>query len=97
MAFGYVELAEAGKLLTTFKTHHDKTELLGSNVAIEFNPSSGFVFLVDDEYHVAVMAGHELHDFYSCPECGNEGLDGDDYEFRAHEGYCSHECADKNK
>jgi hypothetical protein len=95
MQFGYVELAEAGRLLTTFKTHHDKTERLSSNVAVEFNPNSGNVFLVDEDYNVAMMNGHELVDFYSCPECGNEGFDGD-YEFKTYQGYCSHECADKN-
>ena len=94
--FGFVERQEAGRLLLALGTHHDKTDNMGDGVTVEFNPMSGNVFLVDDDYNVAMMNGHELETFYSCPECGNEGFDGDDYEFQTYQGYCSHECADKN-
>jgi hypothetical protein len=75
MQFGYRELKMAADLLTAFKDREkDLTERLGSNVAIEFNPMSGNVFLIDEDFNVAMMNGDYLEDFYSCPECGNEGF-----------------------
>lgn len=94
--FGFIERQEASRLLGAIGTHHDKTKNLGDDVAVEFNPNSGNVFLVDGDCNVAMMNGNELETFYSCPQCGNEGFHGDDYEFETYEGYCSHECADKN-
>ena len=93
--FGFIERQEAGRLLLALGTHHDKTQLLGSDVKVEFNPNSGNVFLVDGDYNVAMMNGHDLEDFYSCTHSCNEGFDGD-YEFKTYSGFCSHECADKN-
>ncbi len=96
MHFGYVELAEAGRLLTVYKTHHDKTENMGDEVALEFNPNNGNVFLVDGNYNVAMMQGNELADWYSCPQCGNEGFSGDEYDFKKYNGYCSKKCEKQN-
>jgi len=94
--FGFIERQEAGRLLGALGTHHDKTDNMGDGVKVEFNPMSGNVFLVDEDYNVAMMNGHDLETFYSCPQCGNEGFDGDGYDFKTYEGYCSHACADKN-
>lgn len=93
--FGFIERQEAARLLSALGTHHDKTDGMGDDVAVEFNPNSGNVFLVDGDYNVAMMNGNELETFYSCPQCGNEGFNGD-YEFKTYQGYCSHECANKN-
>ena len=71
--FGTIELAEAGKLLSTLKTVRDNTKFLGDGVQVFFNNESGYVFLSDEDYNVAVMSGHDLVDFINCPECGNEG------------------------
>ena len=44
--FGFRELKEAGKLLTKYC---DDSSILGEGVAIEFNPNSGNVFLLDED------------------------------------------------
>lgn len=75
--FGYRELDMAGDLLKAFKTVNDDTTYLGSNITIEFNPNSGCVFLVDEDYNVAMMNGHNLEDWFSCPICGHEGFKED--------------------
>lgn len=75
--FGYRELYMAGDLLKAYKTNKDKTHVFGrydSGVNVEFNPNSGNVFLVDSDYNVAMMNGHDLEDFFSCPICGHEGF-----------------------
>lgn len=55
----------------------DKTRVLGTATSIGFNPNSGCVFLSDEYYNIAMECDGELHDFFSCPECGEEGLEGD--------------------
>ena len=72
--FGTSDLAEAGKLLTTLNTHQDDTKHLGDGVYVCLNTNSGFVFLSDEDYNVAMMSGHQLVDFHNCPNCGNEAL-----------------------
>jgi hypothetical protein len=75
--FGYRELDMAGTLLKTLKTVNDDTKYLDSNVTIEFNQSSGNVFLVDEDCNVAMMNGHQLEDWFYCPICGHEGFKED--------------------
>jgi len=82
MDFGYRELHAAGRILLTLKTKNDETRFLGSQVKLEFNPNSGNVFLVDDDFNVAMMNGDKLEDFFTCPECGHEGF----IEDMKHEG-----------
>ena len=53
--FGYRELKLSGELLSAYKTEKDKTELFGDQVRIEFNRSSDHVFLIDENYQVAMM------------------------------------------
>lgn len=72
--FGYAEREEAGRLLSALGTSKDNTEFLGDGVAVEFNPYSGNVFLVDEDYNVAMMDGDYLEDFHTCPNCGGEGI-----------------------
>ena len=73
MNFGYRELEEAGNLLKALKSGND-TKYLGDNVTIEFNPNSGNVFLVDDEYNVAMMADGMLCDWHYLSYEGHEGF-----------------------
>ena len=75
--FGYRELRMAGELLLALKTVNDDTEHLGDGVKVEFNPHSGKVFLVDNDYNVAMMNGHNLEDWFTCPYCGHEGFKED--------------------
>jgi len=72
--FGYRELAIAGDLLKAYTDpKNDKTHFIGGGVAIEFNPNSGNVFIVDVEYNVAMLEGENLVDFFSSPYEGKEG------------------------
>ena len=71
---GYRELDMVGDLLKAYKGNNDETRFLGDGVKSEFNPNSGNVFLVDEDYNVAMMNGDKLEDFFSCPECGHEGF-----------------------
>jgi len=69
--FGFIEIQEAAKLLTAYC--EDKN-ILGDGVKVEFNPNSGNVFLVDENYDVAMMNDGKLEKWYSCPHCGFEGF-----------------------
>jgi hypothetical protein len=91
--FGQRERAIAGELLRTLGTVRDKTKYLDHDVAVEFNPMSGFVFLVDDSYNVAMMNGHDLEDFHTCPNCGGEEVASDFREYNTDE--CCQEYADE--
>lgn len=76
--FGARERAIAGELLSALHTGNDKTEILGNTgLAVEFNLSTGYVFLVDEEYNVAMMEDGKLVDWITCPECGTEGTRSD--------------------
>lgn len=71
--FGQSERQEAAKLLTAIGTTQDTTKFLNEDVAIEFNPNSGCVFLVDSDCNAAMLNGDKLEDFITCAECGGEG------------------------
>ena len=93
--FGQREREIAAKLMTTLNTERDKTvhfQKLG--VVVEFNPYSGYVFLVDEDYNVAILNDNdELEDFITCPNCGGEGVSS---EFREEnkDSECCQEYAD---
>ena len=72
--FGYREKDIAAELLKAHGSNKDDTKHLGAKVNIEFNPYSANVFLVDEDYNVAMMMDDRLEDFFSCPECGGEGM-----------------------
>lgn len=71
--FGYRELSEAAKLLNAY-VDGNKPAFLEDKIHIEFNPNSGSVFLVDEEYNVGMMNGDDLEQWFNCPECGTEGF-----------------------
>ena len=90
--FGQREREIACQLLSTYGTDNDKTLFLDGPVAVEFNPYSGFVFLVDADYNVGIMEGDKLVNYFSCPHCGHEETQTN---FRDQaEGECCHEYAD---
>lgn len=74
MDFGLRELRLAAQLLSILKTNQDRTLRLGEKVTPEFNPDSGFVFLIDEDFNVAMINGETLEDWLMCPECGSEGF-----------------------
>ena len=87
--FGTCEREEAGLLLSTLGTTRDNTRFFGDRgVTVEFNPNSGYVFLVDEDYNVAMMDGENLEDFITCPNCGNEGLGCDFREDFGNDSCC---------
>ena len=93
--FGIKELIEASTLLKAY-ANNKAVDFLGVGLTLNFNRNSGYVFLSDEDYNVGILDdNNEIVQFYSCPQCGNEGTDAD-YEFVKYEGYCSKECHDKN-
>ena len=70
--FGYREIEMAKELLS-----HIKEIDSSGQVKVEFNPSSGNVFLVDDDYRVWMMNDNQIEEFFSCPYCGHEGFKED--------------------
>ncbi len=72
--FGYREIDIAGRLLAAYL---DNVFILGDGVQISFNTYSGNVFLMDEDYNVAMFNGEKLEKFYTCSNCGYEGFAGD--------------------
>lgn len=70
--FGFQELKEAAKLLTAYT--EKGADFLGTGVTVQFNTSSGYVFLVDEDYVVGMLNGDDLEQFFSCGDCGKEGF-----------------------
>lgn len=95
--FGNIEREEASKLLLAMSNRHwaSDDDELQDGVAIEFNPNSGNVFLVDDDCNVAMLNNEgELENWISCRACDNE-------DFRSEitldeNGYCE-DCGTTDK
>ena len=75
--FGFRELEMAAELLSAYTHEKNTTEYLSDGVHIGFNTHSGYVFLTDDCYNVAMMNGEYLEDWFTCPYCGHEGFKED--------------------
>lgn len=73
--FGMRELAIAGDLLREYS--NGTCDFLSDGVAVEFNPNSGMVFLVDEDFNVGVLKNGALVQFFTCVECGTEGTEQD--------------------
>lgn len=73
--FGYKELKIATKLLLEYT--RGAGDFLISNIVLNFNTDSGNVFLSDEDYNVGMLNGISLEQFFTCPECGNEGFKED--------------------
>ncbi len=104
--FGYRELDMAGDLLKAYAANG--CDFLIDGVHVEMNSSSGYVYLIDDDFNVGIMEGGKLVQFFSCPECGYEGTqadadeepasgDGEIKDFVKWEGFCSNNCFNKNQ
>ena len=92
--FGAREIEEARQLMNAFALKN-KTQYFGTEgVAVEFNPMSGKVFLVDEDYQVAVVEGEDLVDFITCGECGYEGT-LDDYAYDQPNGNANECCKEQ--
>lgn len=71
--FGYRELDEAGKLLSAIKNGLP-SDFDDEGIKVGFNKNSGFVFLTNSEYQVAMVDDKgKLFSFYTTPYEGYEG------------------------
>ena len=104
--FGFRELDMAADLLKAYAANG--SDFLTDGVNVFMNTNSGNVFLCDEDMNVGVLERGEgendidnkVVQFYSCPQCGNEGTQSEGLEekwdFEKYEGYCSKECRNKN-
>ena len=77
--FGLREIGIAAELLTKFATGRSSwasaEDELSRDIAVEFNPNSGEVFLVDEDYQVAMVNDNrKLENWVTCFNCGREGF-----------------------
>ena len=75
---GYREIAMLVDLLKAYdKCAPDHG--LGDGVNWEYNPNSDNIFLVDEDYKVAMINDEngKLEEWYSCGNCGIEGFQDD--------------------
>ena len=100
--FGRSELITAEKLIHAY-LNHNQTKFLANNLKLYFNKKSGYVFLCDEDYNVAMLnEKEELIDYLICSNCGNEGLITDqevwllDFDLHdgSHEQYICNKCKD---
>ena len=72
--FGTREIAELRDMLDAWLSTGLPEDFYGDGVHPMFNKNSGFVFLTNDEFQVAMMNGDKLESFYSSPYDGREGF-----------------------
>lgn len=72
--FGYRELDLARELLNAMIDEGLPEGFDPDGVTIEFNPDSGYVFLVNNEFQVAMMNGDSLEIYHNLPYSGIEGF-----------------------
>ena len=72
--FGDRELEELEILLRAKRTQGLPDDFYDEGVRPAFNRNSGNVFLVNDDYQVAMMNGKKLESFYTLMGTGHEGF-----------------------
>lgn len=72
--FGIRERRMAQELLNAWNDSGLPDDFDDDEVTFMMNRDSGFVFLTNSEYQVAMMNGDKLESFYTCPYCGHEGF-----------------------
>jgi hypothetical protein len=70
---GTRELEELGELLKEYANNRPD-EFDDYDVKWEFNPNSGYIFLVNGDYQVCMLNGGELEMWYTLPYDGFEGF-----------------------
>ena len=96
-AFGARERCLAGELFIAWAANvwASGDDHLEDDATVELNPTSGFVYLVDRDYNVAMLNGAgKRENWLSCGNCGEEGL-RNEVEF-ADESLCA-ACAAKER
>ena len=90
--FGFIELEEMENLLKAKREQGFPEDFEDDGIQIMFNKNSGYVFFTNSKYQTCMLNDGKLENFYSCPNCANEGFDGD-YPFNKNDGYCSKKCS----
>ena len=72
--FGYRELKIAEELLQAWREQGLPSDFYDDEVSINFNTYSGYVFLSNSDYQVAMLNGDNLESFYTDYETGEEGF-----------------------
>ena len=77
--FGFREYGLAGELLTALADNkfYEGNNFLTDGIALEFNPNSGEVFLVDEDCNVAMVNDGKLEQWLVCSDCGFEAFVSD--------------------
>tara|TARA_R100000482_G_C5070927_1_gene121525 strand:- start:129 stop:479 length:351 start_codon:yes stop_codon:yes gene_type:complete len=71
--FGYREQDEAKEIFAAWKKNGLPQDFENDGVRLAFNMNSGYVFLTNNEYQVAMSDGDALYSFYTSPYEGIEG------------------------
>ena len=74
------------QLLQTWNTDGLPAGFYESGIRLAFNRNSGYVFLVNDDYQIAMMNGDKLDIWHSLPFSGEEGF-LEDFEDRFNDLY----------
>jgi hypothetical protein len=72
--FGLREREMLTELMVAWSEQGLPDDFEGDNVRAMLNRNSGFVFLTNDDYQVAMINDDNLESFYTCGNCGNEGF-----------------------
>ena len=78
--WGWREISEGSKLLELFfddkmtRAFHAVFESDPNNLTLGFNNESGYVWLQDENYNVAMERNGKLDIFFTDPETGEEGF-----------------------
>ena len=72
--FGMREIKMLRDLLNAWLGHGLPDDFQNEGVRPAMNRHSGYVFLTNDEYEVAMLSGEKLESFYSSPYEGKEGF-----------------------
>ena len=72
--FGHREREMAAELLAALSTQGAPEHFDTAGVTVMMNMHSGYVFLTNEDFDVAMMNGDKLESFFTCPNCGSEGF-----------------------
>lgn len=88
--FGIRELKMLEKLLKAFREQGLPHNFDASNVVPMLNLDSGYVFLTNSDYDVAMLNGDKLEKWHHCSNCGHEGF-LEDFEHNTSDEDCRNE------
>jgi hypothetical protein len=97
---GYREIDQLADLLKAYANNPDDCGL-NDGVTWEYNPNSDNLFLVDEDFNIAMFNPNSekdgLEKFYNCPNCGHEGFKDDFCRERKEDGKTFIACSECEK